>query len=52
MLILAALHGGNTLGQIAQDLWPLNAALDIALAPFTAPEGTSSDDTRPERANQ
>jgi hypothetical protein len=52
LLILAALHGGSTLSQIAQDPGPLNAAVDIALAPFTAPEGTNSDDTRPERANQ
>lgn len=34
MLILAALHGGNTLSQVAQDPWPLNAALDLALGPF------------------
>ena len=52
VLILAALHGGSALSQIAQNPWPLNAALDIALAPFTAPEGTNSDDTRLERANQ
>jgi hypothetical protein len=38
VLILAALHGGATLSQVAQDPWPLNAALDIALAPLTAPE--------------
>ena len=35
VLILAALHGGTTLSQVAQDPWPLNAALDIALAPLT-----------------
>lgn len=39
VLILAALHGGSTLSQIAQDPWPLNAALDIALAPLAGPEG-------------
>ncbi|MEV0159646.1 hypothetical protein [Nonomuraea fuscirosea] len=38
VLILAALHGGSTLSQIARDPWPLNAALDIALAPFAAAE--------------
>jgi hypothetical protein len=38
VLILAALLGGSTLSQIAQDPWPLNAALDIALAPFAATE--------------
>jgi hypothetical protein len=48
VLILAALHGGSTLSQIAQGPWPLNAALDIALAPFTAPEDANSDDTRTE----
>ncbi|MEU7878383.1 hypothetical protein [Microbispora bryophytorum] len=49
MLILAALHGGSTLSRIAKDPWPLNAALDLALAPFAAAEddgpartGTSS----------
>lgn len=41
VLILAALHGGSTLSQIAQDPWPLNAALDIALAPFAATEDNS-----------
>src|SRR4051812_32029728 len=34
MLILAALHGGNTLSQVAQDPWPLKPALDLALGPF------------------
>ncbi|GAA0410336.1 hypothetical protein GCM10009530_73520 [Microbispora corallina] len=38
VLILAALHGGSTLSQISQDPWPLNAALDLALAPFAATE--------------
>jgi len=38
VLILAALHGGNTLSQIAQDPRPLNAALDLALVPFAAIE--------------
>lgn len=32
VLILAALHGGCTLSQLAQDSRPLNAALDLALA--------------------
>ncbi|MEV4175422.1 hypothetical protein [Nonomuraea sp. NPDC049709] len=41
VLILAALHGGSTLSQIAQDPWPLNAALDIALAPFAGAEDDS-----------
>ena len=46
VLILAALHGGNTLSQLAQDPWPLNAALDIALAPFAASEDATSGDPR------
>jgi hypothetical protein len=37
VLILAALHGGGTLSHVAQDPRPLNAALDIALAPFAPP---------------
>ncbi|UBU16387.1 hypothetical protein [Nonomuraea gerenzanensis] len=41
VLILAALHGGSTLSQIARDPWPLNAALDIALAPFAGAEDDS-----------
>ena len=41
MLILAALHGGSTLSQLAQDPRPLNAALDIALVPFAATEDNS-----------
>lgn len=44
LLILAALHGGSTLSQITKDPWPLNAALDLALAPFTA-----TDDNSPAR---
>jgi hypothetical protein len=52
VLILAALHGGSTLSQIAQDPWPLNAALDIALAPFGMPEDANSGDTTTERASQ
>lgn len=52
VLILAALHGGSTLSQIAQDPWPLTAALDIALAPFAAPDDTNGGDTGTERANQ
>ncbi|MGW3345967.1 hypothetical protein ACWDA3_21870 [Nonomuraea rubra] len=41
VLILAALCGGSTLSQIARDPWPLNAALDMALAPFAAAEDDS-----------
>lgn len=41
VLILAALHGGSILSQIAQDPQPLNAALDLALAPFGATEDRS-----------
>jgi hypothetical protein len=53
VLILAALHGGNSLSQLAQDPWPLNAALDIALAPFaTAPEDTNGSDPTPRRPTQ
>jgi hypothetical protein len=37
ILILAALHGGGTLSQVTQDPQPLNAALDLALAPFELP---------------
>jgi hypothetical protein len=39
VLILAALHGGSILSQVAQDPEPLNAALDLALAPFTVARG-------------
>jgi hypothetical protein len=34
VLVLAALHGGSILCHVAQDPWPLNAALDLALAPL------------------
>ena len=44
VLILAALHGGSTLSQITQDPRPLNAALDLALAPFA-----TTEDDNPER---
>lgn len=44
MLILAALHGGNTLSQVAQDPWPLNAALDLALGPFAGHGGHGPGD--------
>jgi len=37
VLILAALHGGSTLSQLAQDPRPLDAALDLALGPFAVP---------------
>ena len=46
VLILAALHGGGTLSHVAQDPRPLNAALDIALAPFAPPLNAGGDDTR------
>jgi hypothetical protein len=36
VLILAALHGGGTLSRVEGDPAPLDAALDIALAPLTA----------------
>ena len=44
VLILAALHGGSTLSQVAQSPWPLNAALDLALAPLGA-SGTLDHDS-------
>ena len=34
VLILAALHGGSTLSHVAQDAWPLNAALTWRSRPF------------------
>ncbi|WP_307610288.1 hypothetical protein [Pseudarthrobacter sp. W1I19] len=34
LLILAALHGGGTLSQLAEDPRPLNAALDLAFVPL------------------
>jgi hypothetical protein len=47
VLVLAALHGGCTLSHVAQDQWPLDAALDIALAPFASagepPTGGTAD---------
>ena len=39
--ILAALHGGGALSHVAQDAWPLKAALDIALAPVLGPPATN-----------
>ncbi|WP_426244707.1 hypothetical protein [Nocardioides sp. LHG3406-4] len=39
VMILAALHGGSALSQVAQDPWPLNAALDLALAPLCSGRG-------------
>lgn len=39
VLILAALHGGCTLSQVAGDPWPLDAALDLALAPLLGSDG-------------
>lgn len=52
VLILAALHGGNTLSQLAQDPWPLIAALDLALAPFAASEDANGGDPTLRRPNQ
>jgi hypothetical protein len=45
VLILAALHGGSALSQVTRDPSPLNAALDLALAPFTPPETDVLEDT-------
>ncbi|KRE67699.1 hypothetical protein ASG92_13735 [Arthrobacter sp. Soil736] len=42
VLILAALHGGSTLSQLAQDPRPLNAALDLALVSFVAAEDNTA----------
>jgi TetR/AcrR family transcriptional repressor of nem operon len=52
VLILAALHGGGALSQVAQDPWPLNASLDLALAPFNPPRNARGDDTRTEQPDQ
>lgn len=52
VLILAALHGGSTLSQVARDPWPLDAALDIALARFAAPGEANGEDTGTERPDQ
>jgi hypothetical protein len=41
VLILAALHGGSILSQLAQDPRPLNAALDLALVPLVVAEDGS-----------
>lgn len=41
VLILAALHGGSTLSQLARDPRPLNAALDLALVSLVAAENNS-----------
>jgi hypothetical protein len=45
VLILAALHGGCTLSHVVQDQWPLNAALDMALAPFARLDASPINDT-------
>ena len=52
VLILAALHGGCTLSHVAQDHWPLDAALDIALAPFADSDGSPSSATDTHRPGQ
>ncbi|MFJ5063076.1 hypothetical protein ACIP96_27160 [Streptomyces nigra] len=44
VLILAALQGGSALSRIAQDSGPLDAALDLALVPFTAVGGNAPDE--------
>lgn len=38
VLILAVLHGGSILSQVAQDAGPLNAALEFALVPLARAE--------------
>jgi hypothetical protein len=48
VLILAALHGGSTLSQVAQDPWPLNAALDLALARLAVSEDEGPHSTADE----
>jgi hypothetical protein len=45
VLIVAAFHGGVTLSRVTQDPWPLDAALDIALAPFTPSRNATSNNT-------
>jgi hypothetical protein len=42
VLILAALHGGSILSQLAQDPRPLDAALDLALVPLVTAEDTTT----------
>ena len=52
VLILAALHGGCTLSHVAQSQWPLDAALDIALAPFAncdEPPGSGTPNVQPDQ---
>lgn len=51
VLILAALHGGSTLSQLAQDPRPLNAALDLALVSFAAAEDIGTTRTGTSSAN-
>jgi hypothetical protein len=52
VLILAALHGGSTLSHVAQDPWPLNAALDVALVRLSTPENAHSIDAGTERSDR
>lgn len=51
VLVLGALHGGSILCRVAQDPWPLDAALDLALAPLITFLGgahaTPADETSP-----
>jgi hypothetical protein len=42
VLILAAIHGGSILSQLAQDSRPLNAALDLALVPLITAVGNGA----------
>ena len=46
VLVLAALHGGSTLSQIARDPWPLTAALDLALGQLVPSDGADHDHDR------
>jgi len=53
VLILAALHGGVALSRLAKNPAPLDAALDIALAPLAPPSPPSPpDDPGPSTARR
>lgn len=43
VLVLAAILGGTTLSQLAQDSRPLDAALELALTPFAAVEDCNAE---------
>lgn len=49
VLILAALHGGVILTQLARDPQPLNAALDLALVPLMTAAGNGVAKMGPNR---